>query len=92
MTDEQIRTEDCRWEVLEALYSRRQGAHQATTICTVFLSRRDYTLKEVETALSDMQRFHWVTCAPEHPKSSIIVWQIDGDGIVEIERRRSRRG
>ena len=86
MTDEQIRTEDCRLDVLNALYARRTGAHQADTIRTVFLRNRDYTLDEVKTALSDLERLHYAQQAYESPVSSMVVWQITGAGIVFKER------
>jgi len=86
MTDAQIRTEDCRLDVLNALYARRTGAHQADTLRTVFLRNRDYTLDEVQTALSDLERMHLVQSAPESRISAITVWQITGEGITFKER------
>lgn len=86
MTDEQIRVEDCRLDVLNALYARRTGAHQADTIRTVFLRNRDYTLAEVKTALSDLERLHHVERAFESAVSSVEVWQITGAGMVFKER------
>ena len=90
MTDEQIRREDCRCDVLNALYARRAGAHEATTIRTVFLRNRDYTLGEIENALSDLERFHQVERAFASKHSAVEVWQITGDGLVEVERRQRR--
>lgn len=85
MTDDQIRTEDGRLDVLNALYLRRTGAHEASTIATVFLARRDYTLKEVETWLEDLQRMGLVGFTyPDH--SAIKVWSITGPGITHKER------
>lgn len=86
MTDEQIRTDDCRQEVLRALYSRRNGAHLATTIYSVFLSNRDYSLAEVQTALKDMERLHLVESAPSGMTGAAEVWQISGDGLKFIEK------
>lgn len=86
MTEAQIRTEDCRLDVLNALHARRTGAHQADTIRTVFLRNRDYTLEEVKTALSDLERFHYAQRAYESPHSAIEVWQITGEGITFKER------
>ena len=86
MNDAQVRTEDCRLDVLNALHARRQGAHQADTIRTVFLRNRDYTLEEVKTALSDLERMHFVEKAYESEVSSVEVWQITGQGIVFKER------
>jgi len=86
MDETQIRNEDCRLDVLNALYARRTGAHQADTIRTVFLRQRDYTLKEVETALSDLERRHHVEQIFENEFSSIPLWQITGAGITFKER------
>jgi hypothetical protein len=86
MTDEQIRVEDCRLDVLNALYARRTGAHQADTIRTVFLRNRDYSLDEVKTALSDLERLHHAERAFESAVSSVEVWQITGAGMVFKER------
>lgn len=86
MTEAQIRTEDCRLDVLNALYARRTGAHQTDTIRTVFLRTRDYTLEEVQTALNDLERFHYAQHAYESPHSAIMVWQITGEGITFKER------
>lgn len=86
MTEAQIRTEDCRLDVLNALHARRTGAHQADTIRTVFLRNRDYTLDEVKTALSDLERHHLAEHSYESGISSIEVWQITGAGITFKER------
>jgi len=86
MTDAQVRTEDCRLDVLNALHARRQGAHQADTIRTVFLRNRDYHLDEVKTALSDLERHHLVEHTYESKVSAIEVWQITGEGITFKER------
>jgi hypothetical protein len=85
MTDEQIRAEDCRLEVLAALHARKTGAHEATTIKSVFLSRRDYTLREIEDALAAFESMGLIKS--EYPKHSAIkVWSITGDGITFKER------
>ena len=86
MTDAQIRTEDCRLDVLNALYARRTGAHQPDTIRTVFLRTRDYSLEEVKTALSDLERMHLAEHSYESAVSSVEVWQITGAGITFKER------
>ena len=86
MTEDQMRTEDCRLDVLNALYARRTGAHEVGTIRTVYLRNRDYTLDEVKTALSDLERLHYVEHAYESAVSSVVVWQIMGAGIVFKER------
>lgn len=90
MTDDQIRLEDCRADVLQALYARRNGAHEASTIRTVFLRNRDYTLKEVEGALNDLERFHDAERAFADPTSAVEVWKITGTGITKYERRAAR--
>lgn len=82
MTDEQIRTEDGRLDVLNALYLRRAGAHAATTIRTVFLSTRDYTLPEVETWLKDLERLGYVSQERIGMTKANVVWQITGAGLV----------
>lgn len=86
MDEAQIRIEDCRLDVLNALHARRQGAHQADTIRTVFLRNRDYTLEEVKTALSDLERHHLVEASFESAISAVQVWQITGAGITFKER------
>ena len=86
MEEAQIRIEDCRLDVLNALYARRTGAHQADTIRTVFLRQRDYTLKEVETALSDLERRHHAEQIFENEFSALPLWQITGSGITFKER------
>lgn len=86
MTDDQIRSDDIRQDVLNALYLRRKGAHSADTIRTVFLSSRDYTLDEVKTALSDLERLHLVEHVFEGLAESVKVWQITGAGITRKER------
>jgi len=85
MTDEQIRAEDCRLEVLAALHARKTGAHEATTIKSVFLSRRDYKLAEIEDALAAFEAMGLVKSEyPQH--SAIKVWSITGQGIIFRER------
>lgn len=84
---DQIRKEDCRAEVLDALYHRKQGAHRTATIHSVFLRRADYTLAEVQDALTTLERLHHVEHAFENKASSIEVWQITGEGILFKERR-----
>ncbi len=86
MNDAQVRTEDCRLDVLNALHARRQGAHQADTIRTVFLRNRDYTLEEVKTALSDLERRHHAEHTYENEHSAVKLWQISGAGITFKER------
>jgi hypothetical protein len=86
MTDAQIRTEDCRLDVLNALYARRQGAHQADTIRTVFLRTRDYSLDEVKTALTDLELKGLASKGYESEHSAVQVWQITGAGITFKER------
>lgn len=86
MDEAQIRNEDCRLDVLNALHARRTGAHQADTIRTVFLRQRDYTLKEVETALSDLERRHHAEQIFENEFSPLPLWQITGQGITFKER------
>lgn len=86
MTDAQIRTEDCRLDVLNALYARRTGAHEASTIRTVYLRNRDYTLEEVQAALSDLERMHLAESAFESAISAVKVWQITGAGLTFKER------
>lgn len=84
---DQIRKEDCRAEVLDALYHRKQGAHRFETILNVFLRRTDYKRGEVEDALTTLERLHQVESAFESKDSSIKVWQITGEGIIAKERR-----
>ena len=86
MNDSQIRTDDCRHEVLNALYARRRGAHEAETIKTVFLSRSNYTLEEVQTALMDLERLHYAERADSGMTGSVTVWQITGDGLKFKEK------
>lgn len=88
MTDEQIRLEDCRLEVLNALYARRTGAHAAATLRSVYLSRADYTLKEVETALHDLKRLGYVEDLRAGTTGAEFVWQITGEGLRFKEQRR----
>ena len=83
MDEAQIRNEDCRLDVLNALHARRTGAHQADTIRTVFLRQRDYTLKEVETALSDLERRHHA----EHQQAGARA-QPAGPARQQVQRRR----
>ncbi len=83
---EQARIEDCRADVLVALHARRTGAHEAATVRTVFLRNRDYTLGEVDAALEDLERFHYVESAFESAISTIKVWRITGAGIIFKER------
>ena len=86
MTEAQIRTEDCRLDVLNALHARRTGAHQADTIRTVFLRNRDYSLDEVKTALAELERFHFAERMFESSVSAVEVWQITGAGMLFKER------
>lgn len=85
---DQIRLEDLRAAVLNALYRRRHGAHRVDAIVTIYLppglgAKRN----EVETVLADLERFHRVEWAFEEEHSSIKVWQITGEGITFVERR-----
>lgn len=84
--ERQQRVSDCRVDVLLALYARRQGAHRAETIRTVFLRTRDYTLDEVNLALTDLVRMHHVEVASESDLDPTKVYQISGDGIKFKER------
>jgi len=86
MNEAQIRIDDCRLEVLNALYHRRTGAHAAETLRSVYLSNRDYSLEEVKTALSDMERLHLVESATVGMTGSEVVWQITGAGITHKEK------
>lgn len=86
MTEAQIRTEDCRLDVLNALHARRTGAHEADTIRTVFLRNRDYTLDEVKTALSDLERRHHAEQVFENEFSANALWQITAQGMTFKER------
>jgi hypothetical protein len=86
---DQLRKEDCRAEVLDALYHRKQGAHRFDTLHNVFLRRTDYIRTEVEDALTTLERLHLVEHAFESPSSSIKVYQITGDGIIAKERRKA---
>ncbi len=86
MTEAQIRIEDCRLDVLNALYTRRTGAHEADTIRTVHLRQRDYSLEEVKTALSDLERRHHAEQIFENEFSALPLWQITGEGIAFKER------
>ncbi len=86
MNDAQIRIDDCRHAVLNALYLRRQGSHSAETIRTVFLSSHDFELSEVKTALVDMERLHYVESADAGMTGAEQVWQISGDGLKFKEK------
>lgn len=86
MTDEQIRNDDGRLDVLTALYLRRTGAHAATTIRSVFLSGRDYTLREVETWLTDLSRLGYAEQQFTGLADAEKVWAITGKGITQKER------
>lgn len=81
-----LRNEDCRFAVLHALYLRRQGAHSAETIRTVFLANTDFTLAEVELALKDMERLHYVESAEAGMTGAETVWQITGEGLKFKEK------
>lgn len=89
MTDDQIRAEDCRLEVLTQLHARKTGAHEATTIRSVFLSRRDYSQLEVDDALAALEGMGFVK-SEFPPHSAIKVWRITGDGITHKERSSRR--
>lgn len=85
---EQERLEDLRNTVLRTLYHRRHGAHRVDAIVNIYLPPgTGATRREVETALADLERFHWVESAFESDHSSIKVWQITGTGITHVERR-----
>lgn len=86
MNDEQIRIDDCRHAVLNALYLRRQGAHTAETIRTVFLSTHDFSLAEVKVALRDLERLHYAESADAGMTGAEQVWQITGDGLKFKEK------
>ena len=88
LTDEQIRTEDIRSAVLNALYRRRHGAHRLDAIANIYMPPGLLASKrEVEAALVDLERFHWIESAFEAERSSVKVYQISGDGITHVERR-----
>jgi hypothetical protein len=86
LTDQQIRREDLRAAVLNALYARRNGAHRLDTIATLFLRDTDARPYDVEVTLTDLERMHLVQSAFEHSHSSIKVFQITGEGITFKER------
>jgi|GEM_PF-2056034 hypothetical protein len=86
---DQIRKEDCRAEVLDALYHRKQGAHRFDTLHNVFLRRTDYSRTEVEDALTTLERLHLVEHAFESETSAVKVYQITGEGILNKERRKA---
>lgn len=86
MADEtQLRLEDLRREIIAALYARRAGAHEAGTIRSLFL-RGQYTQGEVETALTDLERFGYVESIFESELTSIPLYQISAAGITFKER------
>ena len=89
MTDDQIRLDDCRLEVLNALYHRRTGSHAAHTIRSVYLSRTDYSLAEVETALHDLERLHLAESGSAGLTGAEIVWKITGEGLKKKEGGRN---
>jgi len=88
MNDAQIRLDDCRHAVLNALYLRRQGSHSAETIRTVFLSTHGFDLDEVQVALRDLERLHYVESADAGMTGAETVWQISGDGLKFKEKGR----
>lgn len=85
MTDAQIRSEDCRLAVLAALHARKGGAFTADTIKSVFLSRMDFTVAEVEDALTVLAALEYVKLLP-HPVGATKAAQITGKGILFKER------
>lgn len=87
MTDEQLRLEDCRVEVLNALYARRTGAHEAATIRTVFI-RNPYTEPEIETALADLIRLDLVEEVFTGVAKTISAYQITAEGLRHKERKK----
>ncbi len=87
MTEEQLRLEDCRLEVLSALYNRRTGAHEAATIRTVFL-RNPYTQAEIDTALADLNRLGLVEEVLAGVAQTISTWQVTAEGLRFKERSK----
>lgn len=89
MNDDQIRLEDIRLDVLTQLYHRRQGAHSAETLRSVYLASRDYSLAEVKTGLADLERLHLVESAWDGIAQTQQVWRITAEGLRFKERTRS---
>lgn len=87
MTDEQIRLEDCRVEVLNALYARRTGAHEAATIRTVFI-RNPYSQAEIDTALADLIRLSLVEEVFTGVAQTLSAYQITAEGLRFKERKK----
>jgi hypothetical protein len=86
MNEAQVRREDCRTAVLQALYDRQQGAHEATTLRSVYLRRQDWTVEEVEAALHFLKGLSLVDSMHE-ALGSTLAWQITSQGILHIERQ-----
>jgi hypothetical protein len=87
MNDAQLRLEDCRVEVLNALYARRMGAHEAATIRTVFI-RNPYTEAEIQTAIADLIRLSLVEEIFTGVARTIPAYQITAEGLRHKERPR----
>jgi len=85
MNAEQTRREDCRHAVLQALYHRQTGAHEAATLRSVFLKRFDFTLDEVNAALQLLAGLGLVQSTPD-PLGSTLAWQITAQGVLQVER------
>ena len=47
-----LRAEDCRFAVLKTLADRAAGAHTAIALCTVYMTRFDFSQHEVNAALA----------------------------------------
>lgn len=86
MNEAQVRREDCRTAVLKALYDRQQGAHEATTLRSVYLRRQDWSVEEIEVALGFLKGLSLVDSIPD-PLGSTLSWQITSQGILHIERQ-----
>jgi hypothetical protein len=83
---DQTRREEIRWSVLEALYRRPNSAFEATQIRTVFLKGRDYSIAEVEAALTFLHDLQYVKFIKD-PMGSTKNWQIASQGTLAFENR-----
>lgn len=85
MDEAQQRTNDLRNELIIALYSRRSGAHEAEKLRSLYL-RAQYSLTEIETALTDLKKFGYVESFFESEMATVPQWQITAKGISYKER------
>lgn len=82
-----IRREDCRFAVLQALDARAAGAHEASTLRTVYMRGTNFTQAEVDEALALLASAKLVDKIERPAPAFGYAWQITLEGSRAYAQR-----